>query len=182
MFRSSRGLPSTTAAWTGVPTPSAPADRQDPLPIFRCPGNASMLRRVFPDHLITCAVVSTRTLLCGSTGSPRVLPLLSLHALVSAAALGGYLRRCLPACQVWPPGPWRCGSTVLPPRLRNVRAAQPVCHPPSVALPTHLSRVHRSALRRIQPGPGLLRVRHRLGLSYLQLRPLQTDLPARCAR
>ena len=39
--------------WTGVPTPSAPADRQDPLPIFRCPGNASMLRRVFPDHLIT---------------------------------------------------------------------------------------------------------------------------------
>ena len=23
--------------WTGVPTPSAPADRQDPLPIFRCP-------------------------------------------------------------------------------------------------------------------------------------------------
>ena len=27
--------------WTGVPTPSAPADRQDPLPIFRCPGNAS---------------------------------------------------------------------------------------------------------------------------------------------
>ena len=40
--------------WTGVPTtPSAPADRQDPLPIFRCPGNPSMLRRVFPDHLIT---------------------------------------------------------------------------------------------------------------------------------
>ena len=39
--------------WTGVPTPSAPADRQDPLPIFRCPGNASMLRRVFRDHLIT---------------------------------------------------------------------------------------------------------------------------------
>ena len=38
--------------WTGVPTPSAPADRQDPLPIFRCPGNASMLRRVFPDHLM----------------------------------------------------------------------------------------------------------------------------------
>ena len=37
----------------GVPTPSAPADRQDPLPIFRCPGNASMLRRVFLDHLIT---------------------------------------------------------------------------------------------------------------------------------
>ena len=33
-------------------TPSAPADRQDPLPIFRCPGNAFMLRRVFPDHLI----------------------------------------------------------------------------------------------------------------------------------
>ena len=38
--------------WTGVPTPSAPADRQDPLPIFRCPGNAFMLRWVFPDHLI----------------------------------------------------------------------------------------------------------------------------------
>ena len=27
--------------WTGVPTPSAPADRQDPLPMFRCPGNAA---------------------------------------------------------------------------------------------------------------------------------------------
>ena len=39
--------------WTGVPTPSAPADRQDPLPIFRCPGNAFVLRWVFPDHLIT---------------------------------------------------------------------------------------------------------------------------------
>ena len=41
--------------WTGVPTPSAPADRQYPLPIFRCPGNASMLRRVFPDKLMIFA-------------------------------------------------------------------------------------------------------------------------------
>ena len=72
---------------------------------------------------------------------PRVFAPPSLHALVSAAALGGYLRRCLPPCLVWPPGPWRCGSTVPPPRLRNVRAAQPVCHPPSVALPTPLTRV-----------------------------------------
>ena len=39
--------------WTGVPTPSTPVDRQDPLPIFRCPGNASCCARVFPDHLIT---------------------------------------------------------------------------------------------------------------------------------
>ena len=46
--------------WTGVPTPSAPADRQDPLPIFRCPGNASMLRRVFPDHLISDVRVVVR--------------------------------------------------------------------------------------------------------------------------
>ena len=38
--------------WTGVPTTSTPVDRQDPLPILRCPGNAFMLRRVFPDHLI----------------------------------------------------------------------------------------------------------------------------------
>ena len=29
--------------WTGVPTPSTPVDRQDPLPILRCPGNASTL-------------------------------------------------------------------------------------------------------------------------------------------
>ena len=36
-----------------VPTPSAPADRQDPLPMFRRPGNAAMPRWVFPDHLIT---------------------------------------------------------------------------------------------------------------------------------
>ena len=43
--------------WTGVPTPSAPADRQDPLPIFRCPGNAFMLRRVLPDHLIINATL-----------------------------------------------------------------------------------------------------------------------------
>ena len=28
-------------------------DRQDPLPILRCPGNASCRARVFPDHLIT---------------------------------------------------------------------------------------------------------------------------------
>ena len=36
--------------WTGVPTPSTPVDRQDPLPILRCPGNASCCARVFPDH------------------------------------------------------------------------------------------------------------------------------------
>ena len=30
-------------------TPSVKADRQEPLPTFRCPG----LPRVFPDHLIT---------------------------------------------------------------------------------------------------------------------------------
>ena len=36
--------------WTGVPTPSTPVDRQVPLPIFRCPGNASCCARVFPDH------------------------------------------------------------------------------------------------------------------------------------
>ena len=47
--------------WTGVPTPSAPADRQDPLPIFRCPGNASTLRRVFPDHLISCSAKTKQT-------------------------------------------------------------------------------------------------------------------------
>ena len=39
--------------WTGVPTPSTPVDRQDPLPILRCPGKASCCVRVFPDHLIT---------------------------------------------------------------------------------------------------------------------------------
>ena len=43
-------------------TPSAPADRQDPLPILRCPGNASMLRRVFPDHLITPYRLGTRVI------------------------------------------------------------------------------------------------------------------------
>ena len=37
--------------WTGVPTPSTPVDRQDPLPIFRCPGNASCCARVLSDHL-----------------------------------------------------------------------------------------------------------------------------------
>ena len=40
----------STAVDPGVPTPSTPVDRQDPLPIFRCPGNAFMLRWVFPDH------------------------------------------------------------------------------------------------------------------------------------
>ena len=39
--------------WTGVPTTSTPVDRQDPLPILRCPGKASCCARVFPDHLIT---------------------------------------------------------------------------------------------------------------------------------
>ena len=34
--------------WTGVPTPSTPVDRQAPLPIFRCPGNAFMLRSGLP--------------------------------------------------------------------------------------------------------------------------------------
>ena len=35
-----------------------------------------------------------------------------------------------------------------------MRAAQLVCHPPSVAHPTPLTRVRRSALRRIQPRQG----------------------------
>ena len=34
--------------WTGVPTPSTPVDRQVPLPIFRCPGNAFTLRSGLP--------------------------------------------------------------------------------------------------------------------------------------
>ncbi len=34
--------------WTGVPTPSTPVDRQAPLPIFRCPGNAFVLRSGLP--------------------------------------------------------------------------------------------------------------------------------------
>ena len=31
----------TRLLWTGVPTPSTPVDRQDPLPIFRCPDGAT---------------------------------------------------------------------------------------------------------------------------------------------
>ena len=47
--------------WTGVPTPSTPVDRQVPLPIFRCPGNALCCARVFPDHLIIrCGARSVR--------------------------------------------------------------------------------------------------------------------------
>ena len=39
--------------WTGVPTPSTPVDRQDPLPIFRCPDGAPAPSGFSPDHLIT---------------------------------------------------------------------------------------------------------------------------------
>ena len=65
--------------WTGVPTTSTPVDRQDPLPILRCPGNALCCAWVLPDHLITS------TALCVSaTTYTRKAPLL----LASREALG----------------------------------------------------------------------------------------------
>ena len=40
--------PPVPLLWTGVPT----SGRQEPLPMFRCPGFATTSCRVFPDHLI----------------------------------------------------------------------------------------------------------------------------------
>ena len=48
------------------------------LPIFRCPGNASMLRPVFPDHLITCDWGQVRYT---SAAAPRLSWLLNLRDL-----------------------------------------------------------------------------------------------------
>ena len=49
---------------------TTPVDRQDPLPIFRCPDNALMLRWVFPDQLIT---QDFYFLTSGSWVHPRIL-------------------------------------------------------------------------------------------------------------
>ena len=48
LVASSARIPSVPLLWTGVPT----SGRQEPLPMFRCPGHATTNGRVFPDHLI----------------------------------------------------------------------------------------------------------------------------------
>ena len=110
--------------WTGVPTPSAPADRQDPLPIFRCPGNASKLRPVFPDHPDHQLNLKTATFVPRFT-SPSTRP--RQWRLPRPAAFGAISRRfprrlrapelqyragVLPVPR-WPPQTSRIGRTAI---------------------------------------------------------------------